>query len=77
MDLDSDDARGADGLKLQSLGKIDATVAAGTRQHATTVHVYDGLSDALLFRQTLRALGFLPPDWLAKTGRKGECQPHR
>ena len=71
LDHDSDDVRAADGSRLQPVGKINATLSAGAKQHATTIHVYEGLTDALLSRPTLLALGFLPPDWPKQVARVG------
>ena len=59
---DLDDVRTTSGDHLVSVGTIDATVTADSSSHNTIIHVYEGL-DALLSRQSLRALGFIPPDW--------------
>ena len=55
--------RTADGTSLKSFGSIPVTLTSDGRQHVSTLHVYDGLDDALLSRQSLEALGFLPKDW--------------
>jgi len=53
----------ADGHGLVSIGKVNATLSVGSAALPTTIHVYDGLTDALLSRQSLQTLGFLPQDW--------------
>ena len=57
------DVRTADGTSLKSFGSIPVTLTSDGRQHVSTLHVYDGLDDALLSRQSLEALRFLPKDW--------------
>ena len=54
---------GANGQELRSLGKIDTTLRLDESTHDTTVHVYEELTDALLSRRTLMALGVLRSDW--------------
>ena len=66
---DLDDVRTASGDQLVSVGTIDATLTAGSSSHNTIIHVYKGLDDALLSRQSLRALGFIPPDWPKQVAR--------
>ena len=63
LDADTDDVRTADGSRLTSLGCISARITAGNHSIQTIVHVYDDLTDALLSRQSLEALGFLPENW--------------
>ncbi|XP_065193134.1 uncharacterized protein LOC135824328 [Sycon ciliatum] len=60
---DIDDVRTADGASLTPVGKISATLSCGPNQHTSTIHVYDGLTDALLSRSSLHALGYLPSGW--------------
>ena len=60
---DPDTVYTADGRSLTSLGRIRATLFTTTTRHTTTVHVYDGLTDALLSRTSLAALGYLPEGW--------------
>ena len=60
---DHDDVRGVNGDRLHSIGKICPTLSYGDSQCTSTLHVYEGLSDALMSRTTLLALGFLPSDW--------------
>ena len=50
---DYNDVRTADGTSLKSFGSIPVTLASDGRQHVSTLHVYDGLDDALLSRQFL------------------------
>ena len=63
LDTDNDEVHTADGSILNSVGQISATLTAGSRQHNCIIHVYDGLTDALLSRQSLCALEFLPTQW--------------
>ena len=63
LDDDDDDVRTADGTRLRAIGSIFTQLSANGRNHDTVVHVYDGLHDALLSRQSLQALGFLPDNW--------------
>ena len=51
------------GQPLTSLGIVPATVVTRDVTHTTCLHVYDELSSALLSRSSLKALGFLPPNW--------------
>ena len=60
---DIDDVRTGDGASLTPVGKISATLSCGPNQHTSTIHVYDGLSDALLSRSSLHVLGYLPSGW--------------
>ena len=64
---DTDTVLAANGVQLQSVGQIRATLTVGHASCETTIHVYDawydGLSDALLSCDTLRSLGFLPAGW--------------
>ena len=53
----------ANGQELRSLGKINTALQLDETTHYTTVHVYEELTDALLSRRTLMALGVLPSDW--------------
>lgn len=64
-DLRADHERveSVNGEPLQNLGKISAQISHRDRCHSTTLHVYDNLDSALLSRDTLKDLGFLPPDW--------------
>ena len=61
--IDLDKVCAADDHGLESFGKISATLSVGSTIHQTTIHVYDGLSDAQLSRQSLQVLGCLPPNW--------------
>ena len=63
LSVDEDIVTGANGQELRSLGKIDTTLQLDETTHDTTVHVYEELTDALLSRRTLMALGVLPSDW--------------
>ena len=56
----------ANGQELPSLGKIEATLRLHDAALNTTVHVYEGLSDALLSKSSLVALKLLPQDWPSK-----------
>ena len=69
LDVDDDDVRGTNGIQLRSLGKICATFSTGATQHGSTIHMYEGLDDALLSRATLQELGFLPHGWPRKSYR--------
>ena len=80
LDEDSDTVLTANGDQLESVGKIRAELTVGSSTCETIVHVYDGLSDALLSRTSLRSLGFLPPDWPAQvcsTTMSGQPGPKR
>ena len=63
LSVDEDIFTGANGQQLGSLGKIDTTLQLDETTHDTTVHAYEELTDALLSRRTLMALGVLPSDW--------------
>ena len=63
LDDDDDDVRFADETRLRAIGSIVMQLSANGRNHDTVVLVYDGLHDALLSRQSLQALGFLPDNW--------------
>ena len=52
---DPDTVYTADGMSLTSLGRIRATVFTTTTNHSTTVHVYNGLTDALLSRASAQS----------------------
>ena len=54
---DGDTVYTADGRSLSSLGKVSATLFAGSARHQTTIHVTDGLTDALLLKACLAPLG--------------------
>ena len=54
LDVDDDEVRGANGTQLRSLGNICATFSTGATQHVSTIHVYEGLDNALLSRVTLQ-----------------------
>ena len=69
LDTDPDDVRTASGDSLKSVGRINVTLTAGSASHNSTIHVYEGLDDALLSRQSLSALGFIPPDWPKQVAR--------
>ena len=60
---DPDTVYTADGRSLKSLGRIRAALFTTTTHHTTTVHVYDGLTDALLSQTSLAALGYLLEGW--------------
>ena len=62
------------GERLKSVRKIAATLSAGSISHTTTIHVYDDLSDALLSRTSLAALGFLPENWPKQMPRVAALQ---
>ena len=63
LEYDPDVVNTANGNPLVNLGKTQATLISGSTQLATTLHVYEGLDEALLSCSSLRALGFLPADW--------------
>ena len=63
LDEDNDVVTSASGERLSSLGCIKAKLAVGDVTHDTTIHVFEHLQDALMSRQSLRALGYLPLDW--------------
>ena len=63
LNIDADDVCTADGTRLQSVSSISAMLTAGSHQHMSTLHIYHGLTEALLSRATLSALGFLPSNW--------------
>ena len=56
----------ANGQELSSLGKIEATLRLHDAAVNTTVHVYEGLTDALLSKSSLVALELLQQDWPSK-----------
>ena len=60
---DLDDVRTTSGDQLVSVGTIIATLTASSLSLNTIIHAYKGLEDALPSRQSLCALGFIPPDW--------------
>ena len=62
------------GKHLKSVGKIAATLSAGSISHTTTIHVCDDLSDALLSRTSLDALGFLRENWPKQMPRVAAVQ---
>lgn len=74
---DFDDVMTADGRTLSALGQIQCTLSVGEVSHTTSLHVYGGLSDALLSRRSLEALGFLPEGWpqVASLSRSPNEQP--
>ena len=63
------------GERVKSVGKIAATLSAGSISHSTTIHVYDDLSDALLSLTSLTALGFLPENWPTQMHASRGCSP--
>jgi len=63
LSTDSAEVVNASGGRLMSLGMFAATLHAGLHQHQTHIHVYEGLSYALLSRNSLRELGILPQGW--------------
>ena len=71
---DEDDVRSANGERLKSVGKISANLSTEAAESDSTIHVYEGLSDALLSQSSLQALGFLPPGWPGKLYRTHEYQ---
>ena len=71
---DEDDVRSANGERLKSVGKISANLSTEAADCDSTIHVYEGLSDALLSQSSLQALGFLPPGWPGKLYRTHEYQ---
>ena len=44
---DTDIVTSVNDERLKSVGRIAATLSAGSISHTTTIHVYDDLSDAL------------------------------
>ena len=58
--------RSSNGERLKSVGKISANLSTEAAQCDSTIHVYEGLSDALLSQSSLQALGFLLPGWPGK-----------
>ena len=72
---DSEEVLTANGEPLQSVGTIGATLSVGAKAHSTTIHVYAGLEDALLSRESLQALGFLPSDWPQQIARVSSTSP--
>ncbi|XP_065182117.1 uncharacterized protein K02A2.6-like [Sycon ciliatum] len=63
LEPDPDHVVAVNGQSLTSLGTVPARVVARDVTHTTRLHVYDELSSALLSRSSLKALGFLPPNW--------------
>ena len=63
LSQDVDTVYTADGRSLSSLGKVSDTLFAASARHQTTINVYDGLTDALLSKASLAALGYLPQGW--------------
>ena len=60
---DYDVVTGVNGQRLESAGQIHSSLAIGAKSYDTTIHVYPDLSDALLSRTSLLALGLLPANW--------------
>ena len=60
---DYDIVTGVNGQQLTSVGQIRSSLVLGPKIHHTTLHVYPDLSDALLSRTSLSALGLLPNGW--------------
>ena len=56
----------ANDQELSSLDKIEATLRLPDAALNKTVHVYEGLTDALLSKSSLVALKLLPQDWPSK-----------
>ena len=75
LDQDNDDVRTANGQQLQAIGKISASLSVGEKEHCSTIHVYDGLEDALLSRTSLQSLGFLPENWPQQISRMSVQPP--
>ena len=75
LSQDVDTVYTADGRSLSSLGKVSATLFAGSARHPTTIHVYDGLTDALLSKASLAALGYLPQGWPQHVRRTAQAPP--
>ena len=69
---DEDDVRSANGERLKSVGKISANLSTEAAECDSMIHVYEGLSDALLSQSSLQALGFPPPGWPGKLCRTHE-----
>ena len=63
LSVDEDIVTGDNGQETRSLNKIDTTLQLDETTHDTAGHVYEELTDALLSRRTLIALGVLPSDW--------------
>ncbi|XP_065182282.1 uncharacterized protein LOC135812991 [Sycon ciliatum] len=66
---DHDNVHAANGERLVSAGKISATLTIGSLKHDSTIHVYRGLREPLLSRQSLYALGLLPDGWPKQVAR--------
>ena len=65
----------ADGWSLSSLGKVSATLFTGSARHQTTIHLYDGLTDALPSKASLAALGYLSQGWPERVRRTAQAPP--
>ncbi|XP_065182546.1 uncharacterized protein K02A2.6-like [Sycon ciliatum] len=76
LPTDKDVVRTADGAPLTSLGKIQATLTLDSVTHDTTLHVYKGLDEALLSRQSLCALNLLPASWPSVFVRSAHTEPN-
>ncbi|XP_065195262.1 uncharacterized protein K02A2.6-like [Sycon ciliatum] len=74
---DPDVVTGVNGQPLVSVGQISSSLGLGSKTHRTTIHVYSELSDALLSRTSLCALGLLPPNWpsVCRVERKPAPEP--
>jgi len=72
---DGDIVTGANNQQLESAGQISATLTLGDHAHITTIHVYPELSDALLSRDSLRALGLLPSGWPIPNIARPDAKP--
>ena len=73
---DPDKVLVANRVQLQGIGQIRATLTVGHASCETTIHVYDGLSDALLSCDTLRSLRFLPAGWLTEIRSVSSAETH-
>ena len=63
IDVDEAVVFSASGSPLENAGCISATLKLGPATHSTVLHVFYGLDDALLSRDSLKALKVLPRDW--------------
>ena len=75
LDSDPDVVYAANGQRLVSAGRISATLRIGSSRHTSMIHIYHGLEDPLLSRQSLCALGLLPPNWPKQISRVSGTVP--
>ena len=55
--------KNASGVAMNSMGTIQACLSRGNLEYKTTLHVYEDLKGAILSRNGLKKLEFLPKDW--------------